>query len=510
MADTTPPLSELVSWLYGMHKASASMYDAVKSYAENAEGFYADELKKAVYATERSGADIYTAISDIAGSTKNPPFQKFLSEYLTTVKTSGNPEWYLKKKLEELRVEEKTAEEKRASSLSVFAEIFVSVFVAGILFAVIVFLILGIMSGGSPLPLGAVVYGILPLGTAGFLLALDILCPSPEQQDKRPGRKTVQTADKMTEGKAAQKSHQYPEKTSEELSSEEQTIRKKLVRYDKHLRARQFLQSPAAELLKKPHLIFVFSAPAAAFAGILLFFSAHIPFRFILPSVFLVCFTPYAVLSLIQRKKRSEAEAEFPSVCRIISSAADRGLPLSKCLAAAAKENSGVLKKELTATVRDISFGGGVYQSLFRFAERLSFPSAKRTVLFAAETGHYSGDISLPFQTGADDAAHSLSLRTGQKSGMQLYVLIMYISYSVFIFVQFILSGVFIEAVSAANTAADTGMYLGILTDAVLIHGICCGLAAGKMSGGGISSGILHACVLLAAGLAASIAAWIL
>ena len=226
MADTTPPLSELVSWLYGMHKASASMYDAVKSYAENAEGFYADELKKAVYATERSGADIYTAISDIAGSTKNPPFQKFLSEYLTTVKTSGNPEWYLKKKLEELRVEEKTAEEKRASSLSVFAEIFVSVFVAGILFAVIVFLILGIMSGGSPLPLGAVVYGILPLGTAGFLLALDILCPSPEQQDKRLGRKTVQTADKMTEGKAAQKSHQYPEKTSEELSSEEQTIRK--------------------------------------------------------------------------------------------------------------------------------------------------------------------------------------------------------------------------------------------------------------------------------------------
>lgn len=107
MADTTPPLSELVSWLYGMHKASASMYDAVRSYAENAEGFYADELKKAVYATERSGADIYTAISDIAGSTKNPPFQKFLSEYLTTVKTSWNPEWYLKKKLEEQRVEEK-------------------------------------------------------------------------------------------------------------------------------------------------------------------------------------------------------------------------------------------------------------------------------------------------------------------------------------------------------------------------------------------------------------------
>ncbi|HJJ32768.1 MAG TPA: type II secretion system F family protein [Methanocorpusculum sp.] len=183
---------------------------------------------------------------------------------------------------------------------------------------------------------------------------------------------------------------------------------------------------------------------------------------------------------------------------------------MSKCLAAAAKENSGVLKKELTATVRDISFGGGVYQSLFRFADRLSFPSVKRTVLFAAETGHYSGDISLPFQTGADDAAHSLSLRTGQKSGMQLYVLIMYISYFVFIFVQFILSGVFIDAVSAANAAADTGMYLGILTDAVLIHGICCGLAAGKMSGGGISSGILHACVLLAAGLAASIAVWIL
>ncbi|HJJ58862.1 MAG TPA: hypothetical protein O0Y08_00865 [Methanocorpusculum sp.] len=83
------------------------------------------------------------------------------------------------------------------------------------------------------------------------------------------------------------------------------------MRYDKHLHGRQFLQSPAAELLKKPHLIFVFSAPAAVFAGILLFFSAHIPLRFVLPSVFLVCFAPYAVLSLIQRKNARRRKRSF-------------------------------------------------------------------------------------------------------------------------------------------------------------------------------------------------------
>ena len=562
MTDAVPPLSELVSWLYGMHKASASMYDAVRSYAENTNGFYAEELRKAVYLTERSGTDIYTAVSSAAAGTKNPAFQKFLSEYLTTVKTSGSPERYLEKKLEELRMEEKAAEEKRAASLSVFAEVFVSVFVAGILFAVIVFLILGLMSGGSLLPLMTIVYGILPLGTAGFLLAVDIFCPSPNSQKTPPGRDTVQAPGEYreeingekesierrctemgctekgstemgcterrnrtgetgrgkchgghyTEGKEGKKSHQHRaahrNAASEKLSSEEQAILKRLGTYDKYLRARQFLQNPAAELLKKPHLVFVFSIPFAAAVCLLLSVFTRIPFRFSLAAAFLICFTPYAVLSLIQRKKRFGAESEFPSVCRIISSAANRGLPLSKCLAAAAAENTGVLKKGLAAAVRDISFGGEVYKSLFRFADRLSFPSAKRTVLFAAETGRFSGDVSLPFQTGADDAAHSLALQNGRKSGMQLYVLIMYISYFVFIFVQFILSGVFIDAVSAANTAADTGLCLGILTDAVLIHGICCGLAAGKLSGEGVSSGIFHASVLLAAGLAASAAAW--
>lgn len=489
MAEPAPRLSDPVSWLYVMHKSSASLYEAVSSYAANAEGQFAEELQRAVYAVENTGTDIYSALSDTAVRTKNPAFQKFLSEYLTAVKTSGDPAYYLEKKLAELRAEEAAAEEKRASSLAVFAEIFISIFVAGILFAVIVFLILGIMSDGSPLPLAAVVYGMLPLGTAGFLLVLELLYPAPKlpKKQKLPAL-SLRSA-----------------KTEEEM-----TIREKVEAYDRYFALKSALRNPAAALIKKPHFVFIISAPIAAAAGCILYFTNTLPLRFSLCAAILICFTPYAVFSLLERRARCTAETEFPSVCRIIASAADRGLPLSKCISAAAEENSGVLKKELSAAARDISFGGGVAESLFRFAERLPLPSVKRTVLLTSEAGRFSGDSALPFQMCADDAAHSNSLREGQKSGMQLYILIMYISYFVFIFVQFILSGVFIEAISAAKSSVNTEIFLGILTDAVLIHGVCCGLAAGKLSGAGLSSGILHACILLLTGAAASVAAMLL
>ena len=483
MAEYIPPLSELVSWLYVMHTADASMYDAVSSYAAAGNGYYADELKRTITMVEKTGCDPYAAVEQTAVKTRNKEFGDFLSEYAAAVKTSGNPASYLKTRLRSLRVEEKAADEKRAASLSVFAEVFISVFVAGILFAVIVFLMLGVMNNASLMPLSAIVYGVLPLGTLGFLLSLDVLYPSPPKLK----RETVAVAYAVTpSGKA------------------EKQILHRFLAYEKRKGLRAFLESPVEELIRRPCLTFTVSIPAGTAVSALLFLKDIFSFGISVSIGFLILFFPYAVFSLCRNRRIAVVESGFPSVCRILSSAAGRGLTLSKGLSEAASNIHGILGKELSAAVCDIRFCGGVYESLGRLRDRLQIPSADRLMPLIQEASKHSADMSYPFSLCADDAASSVERTLQRKSSMQLYVLIMYISYAVFIFVQFILTGVFMNSFAASGNGVTISGYSRILADAVLIHGVCCGLAAGKLSGSGISGGLLHACILLSIGTAAS------
>ena len=489
MAEYIPPLSELVSWLYVMHTAEASMYEAVLSYAESGCGFYADELKRTVKLVEMTGCDPYAAVEHTAEKTRNKEFRDFLSEYAAAVKTSGSPVSYLKSRLDSLRIEEKADDEKRAASLSVFAEVFVALFVAGVLFAVIVFLMLGIMNNASPLPLSAVVYGILPLGTIGFLLALDILYPQPPKQKKKISEVTysIHPSDKT-----------------------EKQIFRRLSAYERRKKYRDFMRSPVDALIRRPYLTFIVSIPAGAAVSAGLLMKNLMPVGTAAAAGLLITFFPYAVLSHLRCRRISAAESAFPSVCRILSSAAGRGLTISKGLSEAVSNIDGMLGKELSAAVRDIQFGGGVYESLGRLRCRVQIPSADKLMPLIQEASKHSADMSYPFSLCADEAAASAERAAQRRSSMQLYVLIMYISYAVFIFVQFILTGVFMDSFAVSGNGVNISVYSRNLADAVLIHGACCGLAAGKLSGSGISGGILHACILLSVGTAASVVMMIL
>ena len=82
---------------------------------------------------------------------------------------------------------------------------------------------------------------------------------------------------------------------------------------------------------------------------------------------------------------------------------------------------------------------------------------------------------------------------------MSLYTAVIYLAYCVFVFVAVILLTVFLPAMSAAEFSGE--LYETALINAVLIQGICSGLAAGKMGEGAVLAGVKHACVLFAAGM---------
>ena len=94
---------------------------------------------------------------------------------------------------------------------------------------------------------------------------------------------------------------------------------------------------------------------------------------------------------------------------------------------------------------------------------------------------------------------------------MGVYVVIVFMAFGVFVFVQIIMSDMFLnimaensEALSYLSSSTGSSfpaeLYQMIIYHSVLIHGFCSGLVAGMMGTGSIKGGILYACIMLACG----------
>ncbi len=166
---------------------------------------------------------------------------------------------------------------------------------------------------------------------------------------------------------------------------------------------------------------------------------------------------------------------------------------------------------------RDTEWGERVSIAIRRFSERLKLLSVDRMVILISETEHFTSNISNTLFLLYHEAKDALTLKHERKSDMSVYVVIVYMAFAVFAFVQVIMSAVFLEIMmetGALTTSASTAtgvagigggfpaeLYRLIITHSVLIHGVCSGLVAGKMGEGSILAGIKHSCIMLALGV---------
>ncbi len=82
---------------------------------------------------------------------------------------------FLDGKLREMQKEAEITQRSYLASLGAIAEMYITLFVAGPLFVVIVIMVIGLILGSDSLILSLVVYLMLPIGTVIFLPLLDAL-----------------------------------------------------------------------------------------------------------------------------------------------------------------------------------------------------------------------------------------------------------------------------------------------------------------------------------------------
>jgi len=157
-----------------------------------------------------------------------------------------------------------------------------------------------------------------------------------------------------------------------------------------------------------------------------------------------------------------------------------------------------------------------------RFASRSESPLAARAVVLIVNAVHASDDVAPVLRIAADEAQTDRRLERRRRQELIIYVLIIYISFFVFIGIVAALVLVFIPALPSGSELTggasgqsvpgtglgagltgtsgqrQTGAYATVMLHSTIIQGAVSGFTAGKLSQGDLLSGAKHATLMIA------------
>ncbi len=230
----------------------------------------------------------------------------------------------------------------------------------------------------------------------------------------------------------------------------------------------------------------------------------------------LVAFMPYAISYRHYVPRIDKVEGALPDFCRQLSSLVKYNMTLTHAIELTAQEGKSYIQEDIRILSRDLLWGEKLSSALKRFADRMKNLSVDRLVILLSQTEHFTNDLSLTIDLQYHEAKNRESLKRERKSDMGVYVVIVFMAFAVFVFVQVIMSEVFLnimmensEALSYLSSSSGSGFpaqtYQMIIYHSILIHGFCSGLVAGMMGTGSIKGGIQYSCIMLALGAIAFI-----
>ncbi|PTD93637.1 secretion system protein [archaeon SCG-AAA382B04] len=303
------------------------------------------------------------------------------------------------------------------------------------------------------------------------------------------------------------------EKMFENKEEEEERIKKQFEDHQKTSLFELLFKSPISVIKKKPLYSFLFTAPMGIiFALIGSFF--FVPQNFwliddiILFSI-LIVITPPGILTYVRNRKIKKIESEFPDFLRDVAESNSSGMTLTKAVQTAAQGSYGPLTPQITKMNDQISWGISFNEALKRFSNRIKTPLIKRAVSLITEAERAGGDVTEILNAASTDAREIKKLESERKANMAMYVVIIYVSFFVFLAVILILYNSFIPVMARASSASAGGatggliagdfnpeLYKRVFFHASTIQGFASGLVAGKMGEGRLDAGLKHSFVL--------------
>ncbi|AGB32563.1 type II secretion system F domain-containing protein [Natrinema pellirubrum DSM 15624] len=505
-------LPAAVAFLYALSKSGMAVPDAVRVLAdqEDTYGEVAAEFSVAVREMDTFGTDVITALETMGRRSPSPQFREF-TENLVGVLRSGQPlSTFLERQYRDYREEAESQQESALGLLATLAEAYVTVLVAGPLFLITILVVIGIAAGETFGQLQLLVYLFLPLANLGFVVYL-----STVTEDLTPGRGS-------SGGEQALESPSVdavPTERAPDLPGARPHPNVERVRYYRRLRGlRERLGQPLRTLVGRPSLTFVITVPLvlAAFVGRHSPLAGEVAVTAVDDTIAvgaLFAIGVFAVAEEVRRRRLSAIEAAVPDLLDRLASANEAGSSIVAAIDRVRDSELGPLGDELDRVWADVEWGADLQTALRRFEGRVGTRSVSRVVTLLTESMAASGNLGTTLRIAARGAAADRRLERERRQAMLEYVVVVYVSFLVFLFIIGVLSGYLLpnlptegaEIASGTGTTelgglsgGDAEAYATLFYHATLVQGLLSGLIAGQLSTGDVRAGAKHAAIMLA------------
>jgi len=406
---------------------------------------------------------------------------------------------------EEARFEQK----QFLNVLSIVAESYVTLFVAGPLFLIIIMVVMGMMGGSAVLQLALVTYAVMPIGSVVFILLIDLISIKAEKTERFVRTKWLHTFSDVTIVK----------------KDGEGSLFEQLKKYDQLRNLIHHLKHPLESFVSNVNHTLLITVPVACIYILVVLLNTPsytnietyinvVDDHFVI--ALLIILIPYAIFYEIWSRKVLGIQALIPDFLERMAGINQVGLTIAQAIAIMVNTNLGLLSYEIRRIRRDMEWGANFTEALMRFEERVSTPSIARTVTLITKASEMSGQIGEVLSIASSDAKMTEILKKERMSEMFIYTAIVYLSFFVFLFVVGVLTTQFLPVLAHISTnGLPTGGPLSgigsipvitfnrLLYHACLVQAIFSGLIAGQMGESSLAAGVKHSCILLIIALVA-------
>lgn len=511
-------LSRTVAFIYALSRSGMGMPAIMRTLARNRDvyGEAAEEIAVGVKAMDLFGPDVLTAIKQMSRQSPSEQFEDF-GENLASVLQSGQslPE-YLSEQYERYQRDAKAEQEAFLELLSVLAEGYVSLFVVGPLLLITILVIMGLMGIADTLSfLYLMTYLLVPLGNVGFAVYLDSITESLRiSRGSRVVPEVTLPAVRRVQDPDAGRTVSDGGTT---LSNAE-----RLDAYDQFEGVRTALTEPFRTVRENPDTLLYVTVPLALLSiavRLLPDLAAGTPTLTsaddVVVQAMLFVLGTYAVVRELRRRRLKAIEKAVPDMLDRLASINEAGMTVIESFRRVTTSDLGALNPELERMSRDIEWGTDTATALRRFEDRIDTPTVTRVVSLVTNAMHASGDIGRVLRIAADDAQESRRLQRQREDEMMTYLVIIYLSFFVFLVIIGALASILVPALQDLPTgngaggpvgvgglgniaAVDIRAYTVVFSHTALVQAVVSGFVAGKMGEGRLRDGAKHATVMLA------------
>ncbi|HNX17624.1 MAG TPA: type II secretion system F family protein [Methanoregula sp.] len=313
--------------------------------------------------------------------------------------------------------------------------------------------------------------------------------------------------------------------TRAEMDSVESELTQISQKLEKERKSREgigkFFKHPVKVLTERPENILIVCIPVSLlvfFGGFMTIVKLHgISALFTSTAIddfavfaILISIVPVAILDFREQQRVKNLEDALPNFFRDLAGMNDSGMTLPNAVHLVASAEYGTLSPHIRKLDNEMSWGVGFVEAMYRFGKNLGTPLADRSVDLIAKASKAGGDISEVLRAAANDTFEVVNLAQERRNNMLIYVIIVLVSWAVFMFVIAILVSTFLTTMAnvgaASQATAASSQFMGridlpaykrLFTHAAMIQGFFSGLCAGQMGEGRVIGGLKYSAIML-------------